>query len=162
MMSRDDRREDASSLVQTLTVQLLRSETSSFDLNLITKDELEKIRNNDLDTLCVLFRHLVQQLPNGSFTFMVIDSIILYERSERRRDFVRVAKEILEAVEKSNSVLKVLFTCQGKSSYVKDFFEKDDVFTVPPFIDGGRQGWSEHAFQRTLSHEIEDLNLEGR
>lgn len=44
------------------------------------------------------------------------------------------------------------------SLYVKDALDKDDILIVPSPVDGSRQGWSDHAFQKTLGREIESLD----
>ena len=60
--------------------------------------------------------------------------------------------------DRNGVVIKLLLTCPGKSLYVKDALGKDEILTVPPTVDGSRQGWSERAFQKTLGREIENLD----
>lgn len=154
---REELKEDASTLIESLISQLLLRD-NSYNLTFISKPDLAKINHNDLLTLCTLFRHLIQQLPNPTFLFCIIDGINFYERFERRHGFLTVIKELLGVTEDSKDVIiKLLLTSHGKSTYVRDLIGKDDILTVPAFIDGGRQGWSDIAFQKTLGREIEDL-----
>ena len=157
MSSREGSKEDATSLLKSLISQLLLLDTP-YELNFISKADLEKIEHDDFPTLCSLFRKLIQHLPSPTFLFWIIDGINFYERSERRRDFLDVVKLLLERVQESKEiVIKLLLTCHGKSSYVKNLVGKEDILTVPTVVDGSRQGWSEAAFRRTLGRELEKL-----
>lgn len=130
----------------------------SWDLSFLSQKHLEKIGSGDLETIFMLFQKLVQQLPNKIFLFWMIDGINYYERSQWRPDFLKVIPELLEIIRGCNDVvIKLLLTCHGKSSFVKDALEKDDILTAPFDVDGSCQGWSERAFQRMIGPEIEKL-----
>ncbi|CAD6587129.1 MAG: hypothetical protein ASARMPREDX12_002758 [Alectoria sarmentosa] len=157
--SRKDVMADATGLIKSFVSQLL-PRGISWDLNYLSTTDLGKIQQNDLATICALFRRLIQQLPDTTFIFWMIDGINYYERSERRRDFLTVVHELLGIIKDYDGVvIKLLLTCPGISLYAKDALGKEDILTVPPTVDGGRQGWSERAFQKTLGKEIK--NLEG-
>lgn len=156
--SRDDIKDDAVGLVKSFVVQLLLRDIS-WDLSFLSKEDFEKIEHDDLETVCVLLRKLTQKLPSTTFIFWMIDGINYYERSVRRRDFLKVIHELLRVIKECDDVvIKLLLTCHGKSAYAKDALEKDDILTVPLFIDGSRQGWSERAFQKTLGHDVENFD----
>lgn len=94
----------------------------------------------------------------------MIDGINYYERSEWRRDFLKVVHSMLDTITACSTngvVIKLLLTCPGKSLYVKDLLNKEDILTVPPTVDGSRQGWSERTFQKTLGNEIGKLDGSG-
>ena len=94
----------------------------------------------------------------------MIDGINYYERSERRRGFLKVVHSLLDTMKACNTngvVIKLLLTCPGKSLYVKDLLNKADILTLPPTVDGSRQGWNERAFQKTLGNEIGKLDGSG-
>ena len=94
----------------------------------------------------------------------MIDGINYYERSERRRGFLKVVNSLLDTLKACSTngvVIKLLLTCPGKSLYVKDLLNKEDILTLPPTVDGSRQGWSERAFQKTLGNEIGKLDGSG-
>ena len=159
--SRKDIMADATGLIKSFVSQLLLREVS-WDLAFLSVEDLEKIQNNDLEAICVLFRKLIQQLPDATFLFWMIDGINYYERSERRRDFLKVIQALLSVIKDCNGVIiKLLLTCPGKSLYVKDALGKEDVLNVPPTVDGNRQGWSERGFQKTIGREIENLDGAG-
>lgn len=156
--SRTDTMADAVGLIKGFVCQLLLRDFA-WDLTFLPTTDLGKIQNNDLETICALFRKMIQQLPNPTFLFWIIDGITYYERSERRRDFLKVIQELLGVIKDCNTVVvKLLLTCPGTSLYVKDALDKDDILTVPSTVDGSRQGWSERAFQKTLGREIESLD----
>ena len=152
---------DANGLIKSFVSQLLLREVP-WDLASLSVEDLEKIKHNDLEAICVLFRKLIQQLPDATFLFWMIDGINYYERSERRRDFLKVVQALLGVIKDCKGVIiKLLLTCPGKSLYVKDALGKEDVLNVPPTVDGNRQGWSERGFQKTLGREIESLDGAG-
>ena len=148
--SRKDTMADAIGLIKSFVSQLLLRDIS-WDLTFLSSKEVEQVQKGDLATICALFRRLIQQLPDTTFLFWMIDGINYYERSERRRAFLEVIRELLGIIKDCNDgvVIKLLLTCPGKSLYVKDALAKEDILTVPPTVDGSRQGWSERAFQDT-------------
>lgn len=159
--SRNDNMADATGLVKSFISQLLLRDVA-WDLAFLSTTHLEKIQRNDIDTICALLRSLIQQLPDATFLFWMIDGINYYERSERRRNFLKVIHELLAIIKDCNGVvIKLLLTCPGKSLYVKDALAKEDILTVPPTVDGSRQGWSERAFRKTLRKEVENLGESG-
>ena len=154
--SRKDIMADATGLIKSFVSRLLLRDIP-WDLMFLSATDLVKIDQNDLETICTLFRRLIQQLPDTTFLFWTIDGITYYERSERRRDFVKVVHELLGVIKECDRVvIKLLLTCPGKSLYIKGALGKEDILNVPPTVDGSRQGWSERAFQNTLGHEIEN------
>ena len=159
--SRMDNMADATGLIKSFSFQLLRRD-ASWNLAFLSSTDIEKLRENHLDTVFSLFRGLVQQLPDATFLFWMIDGINYYERSERRQDFLKVVRELLGIIKDRNGVIiKLLLTCPGTSFFIKDMLDKDDILHVPAMVDGGRQGWSEGVFHRTLGHEIERLDDAG-
>lgn len=159
--SRKDTMADATGLIKSFSFQLLQRD-ASWDLAFLSSTDIEKIRENHLDTVCSLFRGLLQQLPDMTFLFWMIDGINYYERSERRRDFLKVILELLGLIKDCKGVIiKLLLTCPGTSFFVKDMLDKDDILHVPATVDGSRQGWSEGAYQKTLGHEIKRLDDAG-
>lgn len=158
MSSREDRQEDASTLAKTLVSQLLHCEVS-YDTSFLTHEDLEKIEQNNLSTLCMLFQRLMQQIPSGTFLFFVVDGVNFYERSERREDFLEILKVLLAELEECHkSIFKLLLSCHGRSSFAKDLIQTENILTVPTFVDGTRQGWSEHTFRKSLGQEISNLD----
>ena len=152
---------DATGLIKSFSFQLLQRD-ASWDLAFLSSTDIEKLRENHLDTVCSLFRGLLRQIPDTTFLFWMIDGINYYERSERRQDFLKVIHELLGMIKDRNGVIiKLLLTCPGTSFFVKDMLDKDDILQVPATVDGGRQGWSEGAYQKTLGHEIERFDDAG-
>ena len=160
MSSREDQREDTITLAKTLVSQLLHCDVT-YDTSFLTQEDLEKIEQNDLSTLCMLFQRLMQQIPSGTFLFLVVDGINFYERSERRQDFLEIIKVLLAVLEECHkSVFKLLLGCHGRSTFAKDLIRKEDILTAPTSVDGTRQGWSEHTFRKSLGQDIGNLDQE--
>ena len=160
MSSREGHREDAGTLVKTLVSQLLYCDLP-YDTSFLTQEDLEKIEQSDLSTFCMLLQQLMQQIPSGTFLFLVVDGISFYERSERRQGLLEVLKVLLAVLEEcQSSVLKLLLSCHGRSSFAKDLIPNENILTVPTFVDGTRQGWSEHTFRKSLGQEINNLDTE--
>lgn len=155
-----DQREDASTLVKTMVSQLLHCGVT-YDTSFLTPKDLEKIEQNDLNTLCMLFQQLMQQIPSGILLFLVVDGINFYERSERRQDFLEVLKVLLAILEeRRNLAFKILLSCHGRSSFAKNLVGKENTLTAPSVVDGSRQGWSEQRFRKALGQEISNLGKE--
>ena len=149
--------DDATGMVKSLVCQLLLRDVS-WDLSFLTQNDVQKINSDHLGTTFMLFQNLVQQLPKGTFLFWVLDGISYYESSQWRQDFLEVIVGLLGMIRGCHDVvIKLLLTCTGRSSYVKNVLEKDDVLTMTDFIDGGRQGWSERTVQKTIGPDIESL-----
>ncbi len=103
--------------------------------------DIARLKENDLEILCKVFRGLIEQLPLTILLFMMIDSVTLYERTQRRQNFLKAIKEMMEAMKDSqNIVFKLLLTCQGRSMFLKRLIDGPDILTAPPDIDGDRQG----------------------
>ena len=160
--SREDN-DNATGLIKSFVSQLLLRDDICWDLTFLSTTDVERIQqSNDLEAICALFRKLIRQLPTPTFLFWMIDGINYYERSERRRDFLKVIHELLSIIKDSNGVvIKLLLTCPGKSLYVRDALGKEDILTVPPTVDGSRQGWSERAYQKTVGKEIGNMDAGG-
>lgn len=156
--SRKDTMANATGLIKSFVCQLLQRDIS-WNLSFLSTTDLAKFQQNELETIFALFRRLIQQLPDTTFLFWMIDGINYYERSERRRDFLKVIHELLGVVKACPGVvIKLLLACPGRSLYIKDALGKEDILTVPPTVDGSRQGWSERVYQKTLGREIEGLD----
>ena len=112
----------------------------------------------DLDSLCKLLRGLLQQLLSVAFFFLVIDGIILYERANRRPDFLEAMTELLNIMDDCKNVtMKLLLTYHGHSAFVKDLINDDDTLVFPSTVDGDCQGWSEYGWDRSVGDDVETL-----
>ena len=147
--TRDGIEANATGIVRNLVMQLLMKE-QAWDLQFLEEKDLDKLDEGDIDTLTTVLFELMLQLPVKTFVFLIIDGVTWYERSEKRQDFMQLIGDLLSMIEHlPNAVVKLLLTCHGKSSFVKNCLPAQQILTVPPKIDGGRQGWN----KRT-----EDLN----
>lgn len=126
-----------------------------WNLDFLSPEDLVRLEENHLNTVTMLFWNLIQQLPTTTFLFWVIDGVTYYERSDRRQAFIKIIDELLGVMEQSQNVLvKLLLTCHGKSAFVKEYVVEGSILTVPHKVDGGSQGWSQYAWERSIGHEL--------
>lgn len=143
--------------IESLVVQLM-SRSNEWSLTSLDKEALKRLKAGGLETLCGLFRLLVEQLPETTLLFLVIDGINLYERVQRRQGFLKALKEVMKIIDDcQQSVIKLLLTCHGRSSFVRDYVDRDDVLTVPFDVDGDGQGWSEQSWKWGVGKDVKEL-----
>ena len=154
--SRTDTVANTVGLIKSFVSQLLLRDDVPWDLTFLSAAHVANIRANDIDTICMLFRRLLQQLPEPTFLFWMIDGINFYERSERRVDFLKVVRMLLGIINDcSHVIIKLLLTCPGISPHVRNLLSKEDVMTVPLTVEGSCQGLSERAFRETTGHSLD-------
>ena len=144
----DDPRSNARGMMVSFISQLLsqgKYKGVVFDLAGMIDEDFDMLKKeDDLPTLCKLFRNLVRQVPENKVLFCAVDGMSLYELSSEADDMLYVWR-VLEGLlgdKKMKTVLKLLATCPGESGYVRDArdFKHGDVLLVPPHVDGSRQG----------------------
>lgn len=74
-------KENAIGMIKSLIAQLLVKDFA-WDLAFLSQEDMDKIEANNLQTLCRVFHSLLQQLPNMTFLYWMIDAITFYERAE--------------------------------------------------------------------------------
>lgn len=137
-------------MMKGLISQLLaqpKNRKLKLDLSFIKDDDIERMREDDLDTLCKVFRKLVEQLPSNMLFFCILDSITRFEVSpEAEKDAIVVLRQLIRLVNRKKKVtMKLLLTSPSDSSFVggEDMERKvivGDVLVVPESIDGEMQG----------------------
>lgn len=149
-------KDNAITMLKSLIAQLLLNDVA-WDLTFIGQENVDRIEGNDLETLCDVFFRLLQQLPNMTFLYWMIDGITFYERAEWRGDFLKVIKKLLNMVKSCEKVVvKLLLTCHGRSFFVK-YIEDADTLLVPSTVDGDRQGWSNMGWHRSMGKDMNAL-----
>lgn len=150
-------RDDAVGLIECLVVQLM-SRSEDWDLTSLDNDDLKRLKNGELEILCSLFRLLLEQLPEMTLLFVVIDSINLYERAQRRQGFLKAMKEVMRNMDDCRqSVIKLLLTCHGRNASVQNCIDHEDILTIPADVDGDCQGWSEHSWKRGIGKDVKEF-----
>ena len=142
-----DDRSNAQSMMISLIGQLLlqaRQKRVHFDLSFLVQERLQLLAEDDVKTLCKVFRDLVIQLPKDMIIFCVIDGISLYESVNGEDDVIHVWQRLnqLLAHQKLKAVMKLLATSPGQTLYLHDenIITHGDVILMPEEIDGNRQG----------------------
>ena len=150
-------KDNAITMLKSLIAQLLLNDVA-WDLTFIGQEDVDRIESNDVEAFGDIFFRLLQQLPNMTFLYWMIDGITFYERAEWRGDFLKVIKKLLNMVKSCEKVVvKLLLTCHGRSFFVKKYIEDTDTLLVPSTVDGDRQGWSNMGWHRSMGKDMNAL-----
>ena len=138
---------NAQSMMISLIGQLLlqaRPKHVHFDLSFLVQEKLKLLAEDDVKTLCEIFRDLVIQLPKHTIIFCVIDGISLYESANGVADLLYVWQRLNQLLihKKLKAVMKLLATSPGQTLHLhdEDIITHGDVLLMPEEIDGDRQG----------------------
>ncbi|KAK0510773.1 hypothetical protein JMJ35_007205 [Cladonia borealis] len=150
-------KDDAIWMIKSLIAQLLVKDFA-WDLTFLSQEDVDRIKADHLQTLCRFFHDLLQQLPKMTFLYWMIDAITFYERLEWRGDFLKAINELLNIMDSCKQVvIKLLLTCHGRSSFIKDYIDDEDILLVPSIIDGDCQGWSDMGWYRSKGKDMNAL-----
>lgn len=136
-----NQRANARGMMISLLGQLLSSRRS-FDLSFIDKKMIREVKRESIQALCRIFRCLVFQLPEEVVLFCFIDTISIYETSDRLEETRYAFQTIIRLLtaKKRKGTFKLLITSSGRSLETEEFVEEEDILRVPDYIDGNRQG----------------------
>ena len=133
----------AQGMLQSLLVQLLvRSEYENFSLDFVDRTLFQRLENADLVALCTFFEALVDQLPQSTILFVIVDGVSFYETQDRVQGTCYAIGKLVEIAETAGRVMKLLVTCPGVSGYVRKGFHDDDVLWVAEAGDGDGDGFT--------------------
>ncbi|KAJ4354144.1 uncharacterized protein N0V89_005877 [Didymosphaeria variabile] len=124
-------------LLQSLIAQLLSIQ--QFDVGFLRFGQWEGgLRANSINTLCRLFKRLVEQLPN-SVVFCIIDGISIFEVETWLDELHLVVRTLLETVADEQLIarLKFLGTAASRSRCLNSLLSERDRLSVP--TNGGDQ-----------------------
>lgn len=156
--SKGNMKEDPTGMMKSFIAQLLLRDMP-WDLTFLTPEKQDRIGANDLGSLCDTLRHLLRQLPNTTLLFCTIDGVTFYEGAEWRIDFLKAVRELLSIMASCDKVvMKLLLTCHGRSSFVKDYIGKEDILEAPATIDGDFQGWNDQLWDRSVGRNLDCLD----
>ena len=162
-----DDRSNAQSMMISLIGQLLlqaRQKHVHFDLSFLVQEKLQLLAEDDVKTLCKIFRDLVVQLPKDMIIFCVIDGISLYESADGDADLLYVWQRLnrLLAHENLKAAMKLLATSPGQTLYLhdEDIITLGDVLLMPEEIDGGRQGaWNTEDMDESINESFSSVKV---
>ena len=154
----DKSKEGPIGLIKSFIAQLLVRENQTWDLTFLTREDLIEIENdNDLSTLANTLSRLIQQLPNMTLVFWTIDGATFYERGDWRPAFLEAIEVLLDIMAAcGHVVIKLLLTCHGRSSFVKDSFAEEDILLAPATVDGDCQGWNDRVWKTRMGEHFGD------
>jgi len=146
--------DDAIGIMKSLIVQILLS-SMDWDLSALNAYDTQQLGISELEALCGLLRLLVKQMPPMTLLYLIIDGITLYERTQRCQSFLKAIKEVINIMDDCPQlVMKLLLTCHGRSSFVRDYVDREDTLTVPADVDGDCQGGSEHTWKGGIGRDV--------
>lgn len=145
-------------MLASLVCQLLEK-YQDFDLSFLGADQKYDLQDHEVDTLCSLFKSLLQQLPEGQLAFCMVDGVSYYEYRDRRDDTCKVLAMLaaLTADEKLKAVFKLMISSPTKSRYHSNIVDLDDVYTLPETIEHTNQGFNSQAFGKKAKKQIRDV-----
>ncbi|KAI4192074.1 MAG: hypothetical protein LQ346_004502 [Caloplaca aetnensis] len=129
-------------MMQQLAAQLLLIEQHDLDLEFIHRKFIQAIDNGDVGALCDLFKGLIQQLPQSTTIFLVVDGMSFYETRDRLKDTCHAMSRLLELVEKAKPVFKFLITSPGASAHVSKGLRPEQVYWLPEIDPEEDEGFS--------------------
>lgn len=136
-----NQRANARGMMISLIGQLL-SLRGSFDLSFIDQKTIGEVKADGIRALCRIFRRLVFQLPEEAVLFCCIDTISIYETSDRLEETRFAFRTItrLLAAKKWKGTFKLLITSSGRSLGIEAYLNEEEILRVPDDIDGNRLG----------------------
>lgn len=129
--SSKDSQSGAAALLGSLTQQLL--ECQDFELEFIDVNYGEQLQNHNLEHLIDLFRRLVEQLPDDTILFCMIDGITFYEK-RNYGDEIRAVIKMLHGLTVDPDlapIFKLLVTSPLLSRSAKEYFPAEERIVVP-------------------------------
>ena len=75
--------DDVTGMIKSLIAQLL-SKDFAWDLAFVSQEDVDRLKANNIRDLCIFFHSLLQQLPNSTFLYWMIDAITFYEHLQWR------------------------------------------------------------------------------
>jgi hypothetical protein len=151
---------DACGMVKSLLVQLLSQET--FDTSFLRHGDVQRIINNDPESMCNLFCELVERLNSTVALFCIIDGINFFETSQRVHATHDFLNRLVGLVRENsmNAVFKLLITSPTTTSRdLRTLFSGDEIILVPSCVTRSGYGFSDKQMARCTSN---DLRLEER
>jgi hypothetical protein len=118
------------SLVGQLLTQMLDRDIE-VDLSFLSKADLKRVENDDLDILCIVFRELTLTLPAKTLLVCVLDEVSLYETLSLGSDTDAVMRRLTRLLARPmEAVFKLLATCRGQSLDFQQYFEDIDILDL--------------------------------
>ncbi|KAI0529919.1 hypothetical protein GGR58DRAFT_277212 [Xylaria digitata] len=157
---RNDADANVHGVVRSLIGQLVHA-YGEFDLSFIRRSQAKAIReNNDLETLCNIFDDLILQLPDGTITMCVIDSLGSLEYHEKKdvNYLIQRLLSIVRCANENGSLFKLLLTHPGGTFWAASTFAKaGDVLQVPEDGNGKGMGFNKLMWDANVDDKFERL-----
>jgi hypothetical protein len=118
--------------------------------------ELESLHQDDIESIAQLMANVVDQLPEHSLLYLIIDGVSFYEDSSRYKEMKKMVSMLLNmGASCRRPVFKLLMSAPGSTLYAWEIFKKFQALGEAEIIDVYGSYQSKAAFA-TL-----DLDLPG-
>lgn len=142
-------------MMNSLLAQLLEQHN---EFNLVDVRHLDKVKNDDVASLCSVFGKLVAQLPQQTILFCIIDAVSYYEDTGRRGELLTAVGSLLRLAAKDlDCVFKLLLTSPGRSRHVCKLFDKHGIFDLPAYCTN-QGGFTALQWAAKMGHDVEELS----
>jgi len=128
-------REMLASLIGQLVWQL-RRRNLVVDFSFMKKADWHHVADFTLNSLTRTFRELVAQLPASSIFTIIIDEIDQYEVGETSNNIFTILRRLLRTVHEVGKMIKLIATCRGKSTSIRELFAEGNVLEMPQDVEG--------------------------
>jgi len=145
---------DAHGMIKSLLVQLLSQDT--FNTSFLRRGDVQRIENNDLETLCDLFCRLVEELDGMVALFCIIDGINFFETGQRRHAMHFVIGRLVRlAGEDTNAIFKLLVASPTTTSRdVRTLFSGEEIILVPSCVTRSGYGYSDKQMAARTDNDL--------
>lgn len=128
-------------LMRSLISQLLATQT--FDLGFIDQNSVEKLQNFDLSYLCHMFSMLVEQLPQETTLFCIIDSIAVFQAPKYGEGISLIMDMFSNLITTLKlcsraPIFKLFMTTSKSVKSVSKYFPSVSSISVPAVAGDGR------------------------
>lgn len=118
-----------------------------------------------LDTLCKMFRSMVEQLPAKETIFCIIEGIKYYEHSTRLPDLLKVLKMLKELTVSKHvkAAVKVLVVNETRSVLeLKQLFKDNEMLRLPLNVAPRGQGLTAGRYQQDIRDNTQKYRRNSR
>lgn len=105
------------------------------DLCYLEENEMTRIKEGNLEQLCIVFRNLVNELPEQSAMFCVLDELSFYETSKMNYDTNTIVRRLTRLLKRENVVFKLLITRRGRSLKFHKSFQAEDILDLNESVE---------------------------
>jgi hypothetical protein len=135
---------NAHGMITSLLIQLLSQDT--FNTSFLRPNDVRKIENGELESLCDLFCELAEQLDSTVVLFCIIDGINYFTTGQRIKTMHTVLDRLVNVAggNSMKAVFKLLITSPTTtSSETRAMFSAEEIILVPKHVQRSGLGFGD-------------------